>query len=1089
MAGKTTSKFVYEIQASYGGQSALQKLQQDLNAIGKIDAYKKAISDWQELNRQFVDAKAKLREVQAEMRGGGGDAGTRSRYANLANDVKLLSRALDGQRQKMQSAGRDLQSVGIAAKDAASKYKELQRVVQQQGRGIAARNTLGIRSDADIKQEIEKLRRAYRDLQRSGTASLSELHRAHQSMRSRIQQLTSDTNGWTNATGRLRDGFAKVVIGIGALRFGRAALDSLTQYDDAMRRVNAISGATREEFSALDATAQRLAASTRFSAVEIARAMQQLAAAGQSAGQIQSSIQAVMDVAAIAQMDVGEAADQVTNIMTQFGIEASKSASVADALVAGFTGSATSMDQLANAMTYAGPVAHALGYELEDTTAVLMALANAGYKSERAGTSLRGGLTRLIRPMRMGREVIKKYGLEFFDAEGKMRDFADVLDDIARAGLHPAEMIKLFGQEAGPGMIALLGQGGDAIRKYRAEIDAAGGKARELAEEMENGIGGAQRRLQAATDSMLRSFAAASEPVLRPMIEALAEFAGKIANISPETKQAALAITTMLAILTALGGALKMLQMAQFVFTLGGLSSACSAAAGGAATFGASVAAAGLVLKTTFVGVVLAATLAVAKLAHTIYEWRQAEAEAQASIERGKQLREDLAKRYEEISKQTGLTIKNHQQLARALDEGKIHFDEATKTYKKGAGERQQASKQTAEVAKQAIKVEGDALKELVEQYKQTVSEIIRIQEEIAGRHRSLAAELRDMGRSGMSERDAWADQKREAEEYMAAARRVAEEAKKAMAAGDTLSAGQRWKEATQYADDAKNAYKALNKEVKDGDQVIKSKGDALKEAMAGVREAGELGIEILQQQQEEARKTLQELEKESGGAGLIAHLEQAQQKWLESWGRMGDVARETVHKVGEEIEAELDPEEIADEWGETFSRFERDGEEAAEEVGRALDEATKPRTVKIYTETIQRRRWGGLVLRYADAVEQHLKRGGKLPGYGGGDKVSAMLEPGEFVVRKESVRHFGADFFETLNNLKLPDLSSLLPALPKPSLAAAGPASPTRTVNINLNVGGETYQMQTDERTAARLERWYALRSSNRLTRADFRG
>lgn len=1077
MAGKTTSKFVYEIQASYSGQSSLQKLQQDLNAIGKIDAYKKAIKDWQELNRQFVDAKAKLREVQAEMRGGGGDAGTRSRYANLANDVKLLSRALDGQRQKMQSAGRDLQSVGIAAKDAAARYKELQRVVQQQGRGIASRNALGIRSDADIKQEIEKLRRAYKDLQKSGTASLSELHRAHQSMRSRIQQLTSDTNGWTNATGRLREGFAKVVIGIGALRLGRAALDSLTQYDDAMRRVNAIAGATREEFAALDATAQRLAASTRFSAVEISRAMQQLAAAGQTAGQIQSSIQAVMDVAAIAQMDVGEAADQLTNIMTQFGLEASKSAAVADALVAGFTGSATSMDQLANAMTYAGPVAHALGYELEDTTAVLMALANAGYKSERAGTSLRGGLTRLIRPMRMGREVIKKYGLEFFDAEGRMRDFADILDDIAKAGLHPAEMIKLFGQEAGPGMIALLGQGGDAIRKYRAEIEAAGGKARELAEKMENGIGGARRRLEAATDSMLRSFAAAGEPVLRPMIEALAEFAGKIANISPETKQAALAITTIVAAMTALGGALKALSLARFVFTLGGLSSALSTAAFGATTFGASLAASGALIWAGFAVVLAAAIPKIWEAVQAFREMRQAAAEAHASEERGKKLQEDLAKRYEEISKQTGLTIKTHHQLAKALDEGKIHFDQATKEYKLGAGERQQAAKKTAETAKEAIKVEGEALKELVEQYKQTVSEIIRLQEEIAGRHRSLAAELRDMGRSGMSEKDAWADQKREAEEYMAAARQAADEAKKAMAAGDTLSAGQRWKEAVQHADDAKNAYKALNKEVKDGDQVIKSKGDALKEAMAGVREAGELGIEILKQQQDEARKTLEALEKESGGAGLIAYLEQAQQKWMAAWGKMGNVAIGSVRKVGEEIDAELDPEENAEEWRETFSRFERDGEEAAEEVGRALDEATKPRTVKIYTETIQRRRWGGLVLRYADAVEQHLKRGGKLPGYGGGDKVSAMLEPGEFIVRKESVRHFGADFFESLNSLKLPDLSRLLPALPKPVLAAAGQGSAAAAADrmiLELHLpGGDTVTASVSGNDAERLRRW----------------
>lgn len=35
----------------------------------------------------------------------------------------------------------------------------------------------------------------------------------------------------------------------------------------------------------------------------------------------------------------------------------------------------------------------------------------------------------------------------------------------------------------------------------------------------------------------------------------------------------------------------------------------------------------------------------------------------------------------------------------------------------------------------------------------------------------------------------------------------------------------------------------------------------------------------------------------------------------------------------------------------------------------------------------------------------QYLREGGKLPGYGGGDKVPAMLEPGEFVINKEATK------------------------------------------------------------------------------------
>lgn len=64
--------------------------------------------------------------------------------------------------------------------------------------------------------------------------------------------------------------------------------------------------------------------------------------------------------------------------------------------------------------------------------------------------------------------------------------------------------------------------------------------------------------------------------------------------------------------------------------------------------------------------------------------------------------------------------------------------------------------------------------------------------------------------------------------------------------------------------------------------------------------------------------------------------------------------------------------------------------------------------TVSVNEASVQSRRWGGVV---------H----GQLAGYGGGDRVKAMLEPGEFVVRKEAVSRFGLGFFQAVNSLKMP--------------------------------------------------------------------
>ncbi len=76
--------------------------------------------------------------------------------------------------------------------------------------------------------------------------------------------------------------------------------------------------------------------------------------------------------------------------------------------------------------------------------------------------------------------------------------------------------------------------------------------------------------------------------------------------------------------------------------------------------------------------------------------------------------------------------------------------------------------------------------------------------------------------------------------------------------------------------------------------------------------------------------------------------------------------------------------------------------------------------------------RWGGLVgtvintaLQTGSASIKYLASGGWLPGWGGGDKIKAALEAGEYVVRKEAVQKYGARLFDTLNSMKF-DVPSL---------------------------------------------------------------
>jgi|GEM_PF-2662763 len=73
----------------------------------------------------------------------------------------------------------------------------------------------------------------------------------------------------------------------------------------------------------------------------------------------------------------------------------------------------------------------------------------------------------------------------------------------------------------------------------------------------------------------------------------------------------------------------------------------------------------------------------------------------------------------------------------------------------------------------------------------------------------------------------------------------------------------------------------------------------------------------------------------------------------------------------------------------------------------------------------------------------QKLKHGGKLSGYGGGDRIRALLEAGEFVVRKEAVAKYGSGFMTAINGLKMPTSEMKF---------QAGGAVPDRSQTNNFN-------------------------------------
>ncbi len=122
----------------------------------------------------------------------------------------------------------------------------------------------------------------------------------------------------------------------------------------------------------------------------------------------------------------------------------------------------------------------------------------------------------------------------------------------------------------------------------------------------------------------------------------------------------------------------------------------------------------------------------------------------------------------------------------------------------------------------------------------------------------------------------------------------------------------------------------------------------------------------------------------------------------------------------------------------------------------------------------------GGAIPRFAvggalDNGIGHSRKSGALSGYGGGDKIKALLEAGEFIIRKEAVKALGLARLYAINQGKLPryQLGGQVgtPTLPRYSMGGSVSSSGSnKTMDINLNMGGQTFVMQSQEETANQL-------------------
>ncbi len=288
----------------------------------------------------------------------------------------------------------------------------------------------------------------------------------------------------------------------------KGAFNAGAGFETSMSNVAALSGAAGDALDELSEKAKALGSSTKFSASQAADAFGYMALAGWDTEQMLDGIDGVMQLAAASGMDLAKASDVVTDYMSAFNMEASKSSYFADMMAYAQANANLTVDNLAEAYRNCAANMNAAGQSVETTTSMLAMMANQGAKGSQAGTKLTAMMRDLTNKMEDGAVSINGASIAITDAQGNFRDMAKVLPEIdgALEGLGTAERTAALGAvftaDSLAGVNLLLNAGTENISAFADELRAFEGAASDMADTMNDNLTGRITEMNSALEGL-----------------------------------------------------------------------------------------------------------------------------------------------------------------------------------------------------------------------------------------------------------------------------------------------------------------------------------------------------------------------------------------------------------------------------------------------------------------------------------------------------------------------------------------------------------------------------------------------------------
>ncbi|ORM62705.1 phage tail tape measure protein [Mixta calida] len=470
-------------------QKLAGNIRETQTSIKELDAQAAKIDGFRKTSAQLAVTQQKLKEAKAEV------AALAVQFRNTEKPTTAQARALEKARQE--------------AAQLQSKTNSLRLSVQQQREAL---NAAGI-STKTLSSEQQRLKTASAQATVSLSRQKQELQRLNQ-QQERLNQVSERYRRGQELSGRVRNTGAAA---LGAVTVGGMAATSVLRpgYDFALANstLQAVTGLDKKsaEFQSLRTQARSIGDTTAASANDAAQAQIIIAKSGGNTDDIKAATPVTLDMALANNRTMEESAQLLMSTKNAFGLANSQVAHLGDVISATLNKTAADFDGLSDALTYIAPVAKNAGVSVEQTTAMIGALAQEGTTGSMAGTGVRAMLLRVQAPTGEAAKAIKELGVKTADSKGNMRPFFTILKEMQKSfeknklgTAQQAEYLKtIFGEEAASSAVTLMKTASKGqLDELTKTFQKSDGSTSALVKVQQDNLGGDFKEFQSASEAI-----------------------------------------------------------------------------------------------------------------------------------------------------------------------------------------------------------------------------------------------------------------------------------------------------------------------------------------------------------------------------------------------------------------------------------------------------------------------------------------------------------------------------------------------------------------------------------------------------------